>query len=711
MRLFLDQAVSTKSAPNENLGRELLELHTVGRGSHTEDDVKNVRPHPHRLEGRPMWRTSPAYGYAPEDHWTGQVTCWAGRTPTPAPDGRGGQGLPSLPRPPPGDRAPDRPQAGREVRLRRPAEALVDRLARVYLDNGTADQAGAAGARRLPGVPEPATARRSRDPGEDVVATYRLLRVRSPEADQRPGRGQRRLWQAAALGSSPFSWPRPDGQPVRQRAPGPRPSRMLASMGAHYRSCRAAGGRRRTPLPLADGLGAGSCPIRFDLLVDHLSQVMLHRARPPPCSQACCEADRHQARGSGSPRNHALLGWKMNRALLDDVPRLPRLLPPVTAMTPPRPLLRRVRRGSPAAACSPAPRPSLGTTTAFGSAVVTRLRRAATCPRRPSWSCSRCAAPPTACRSSCPHGDPVYYHARPRIAIPHERLLATDGFFGLHPELAPAAPLVERRQAGGRPRHRTPGRPTAPTSRRWRRSRTPTPAPTPAWAGSTGWSAPTASTPRCRPSTSAAGSRRARWSDRHPADTGDSVDDVRWPAPRVDQRTRPRMRSLHTAVGRQRPRPWRRRCARCSGPTPTSSRCATRPSSPPNGADYDDNDLGRALPRPRGSIRGDVGIEVLTVDHGDWDHHTDLGTLGWGRMVRQAAALGQAVAAFFTDLGTLGDNVTLVVLSEFGRRVKENANYGLDHGYGNVMFLAGAGVKGGYYGRWPGPRRRRSTPT
>ena len=43
----------------------------------------------------------------------------------------------------------------------------------------------------------------------------------------------------------------------------------------------------------------------------------------------------------------------------------------------------------------------------------------------------------------------------------------------------------------------------------------------------------------------------------------------------------------------------------------------------------------------------------------------------------------------------------MVVLSEFGRRVKENANYGLDHGYGNVMFVLGAGVSGGYYGRWP----------
>ena len=63
-------------------------------------------------------------------------------------------------------------------------------------------------------------------------------------------------------------------------------------------------------------------------------------------------------------------------------------------------------------------------------------------------------------------------------------------------------------------------------------------------------------------------------------------------------------------------------------------------------------------------------------------------------MVRNAGELASAVAAFFTDLGPLADKVTLVALSEFGRRVAENANMGLDHGYGNVMFLAGAGVQG-----------------
>jgi uncharacterized protein (DUF1501 family) len=126
-------------------------------------------------------------------------------------------------------------------------------------------------------------------------------------------------------------------------------------------------------------------------------------------------------------------------------------------------------------------------------------------------------------------------------------------------------------------------------------------------------------------------------------------------------------------------------------------------ATPANGAAYPDGDLGRAMAAAARVVRGDVGVEVVTVDQGDWDMHSDLGTVQGGRMVRNAGELASAVAAFFTDLGPLADKVTLVALSEFGRRVAENANMGLDHGYGNVMFLAGAGVRGGsYYGTWPG---------
>ena len=51
-----------------------------------------------------------------------------------------------------------------------------------------------------------------------------------------------------------------------------------------------------------------------------------------------------------------------------------------------------------------------------------------------------------------------------------------------------------------------------------------------------------------------------------------------------------------------------------------------------------------------------------------------------------------ALKAFFADLGAAASRVTVVTISEFGRRVEENGDGGLDHGYGNAMLLLGAGV-------------------
>ena len=67
--------------------------------------------------------------------------------------------------------------------------------------------------------------------------------------------------------------------------------------------------------------------------------------------------------------------------------------------------------------------------------------------------------------------------------------------------------------------------------------------------------------------------------------------------------------------------------------------------------------------------------------------HVDVGTAVDGDMARSVTELSKSVAAFFTDLGTESSRVTVVTISEFGRRVEENSSLGLDHGYGNVMFL------------------------
>ena len=117
---------------------------------------------------------------------------------------------------------------------------------------------------------------------------------------------------------------------------------------------------------------------------------------------------------------------------------------------------------------------------------------------------------------------------------------------------------------------------------------------------------------------------------------------------------------------------------------------------------YPGSSLGQSLATAAQIIRGDVGVEVITVDQGDWDMHTDMGGVDGGWMWDNAEDLASSIVAFFADLGTQRDKVTLVTLSEFGRRVEENDSGGTDHGYGNVMFVAGAGVRGGYHARWPG---------
>jgi uncharacterized protein (DUF1501 family) len=125
--------------------------------------------------------------------------------------------------------------------------------------------------------------------------------------------------------------------------------------------------------------------------------------------------------------------------------------------------------------------------------------------------------------------------------------------------------------------------------------------------------------------------------------------------------------------------------------------------TPANGASYPDSGLGDALRDVARLIKADVGLQVAAVDYGDWDMHADQGDIDGGWMVDHLAELSQALAAFATDLGTGMNDVTLVTLTEFGRRVEENGSGGTDHGFGQAVFLMGDGVKGGQvHGTWPG---------
>ena len=123
-------------------------------------------------------------------------------------------------------------------------------------------------------------------------------------------------------------------------------------------------------------------------------------------------------------------------------------------------------------------------------------------------------------------------------------------------------------------------------------------------------------------------------------------------------------------------------------------------ASPHNGATYDDRDsFAKGLRQVAQLIRADVGLDAASVDLSGWDSHFTQKTLIEPLMLR----LAKGLAAFRQDLGPRMATTTVVVMTEFGRRVAENSAFGTDHGRGSAMFVLGGGVKGGrVIGPWPG---------
>jgi hypothetical protein len=122
-----------------------------------------------------------------------------------------------------------------------------------------------------------------------------------------------------------------------------------------------------------------------------------------------------------------------------------------------------------------------------------------------------------------------------------------------------------------------------------------------------------------------------------------------------------------------------------------------------NGAVYPAKSvLGAALADAAVLLRANLGVQTITLDVGNWDMHSGLGITGNGWMATQLADLAGSLAAFATDLGPLLDRVTVLTISEFGRRVTENGSGGVDHGHGNAVMLLGGGLLPGVHGTWPG---------
>jgi len=293
-----------------------------------------------------------------------------------------------------------------------------------------------------------------------------------------------------------------------------------------------------------------------------------------------------------------------------------------------------------------------------------------------------------------PIGDPNYYTARPTIAVPKASVIAGDGMFGLHPAFAPlqarwAAGTFGAVHAVGQP---NPSRSHFQAMEEMERAAAGTSVRT-GWldrmlgvAGATfpiagvamGTSAPARLLAGPTPSTSMLtvdGFKLGGDDARSPmmATIGKLYDGA------PDLLAAP-VRAVGQATG-------------TVAALPAYTPAATYPATA----------LGGALQDVARLVKANVGLMAATVDFGDWDMHEGLGTPVKGqRMYDHLTELALALEAFATDLGPAFGRVTLVTLSEFGRRVAENGSHGVDHGNGNAMLLLGGGVRGGkVHGAWP----------
>jgi uncharacterized protein (DUF1501 family) len=123
---------------------------------------------------------------------------------------------------------------------------------------------------------------------------------------------------------------------------------------------------------------------------------------------------------------------------------------------------------------------------------------------------------------------------------------------------------------------------------------------------------------------------------------------------------------------------------------------------PQNGAEYPRSQFGQRLLQIAQLVKANVGLEIAFADVGGWDTHVNQGS-STGQLAQRLDDFSRSIAALVTDLGDRMDDVVILTMSEFGRMARENGNRGTDHGHAGALFVIGGHVKGGkVHGKWPG---------
>ena len=304
-----------------------------------------------------------------------------------------------------------------------------------------------------------------------------------------------------------------------------------------------------------------------------------------------------------------------------------------------------------------------------------------------------------------PHGDADYYHLRSQLAIAEPSSgndktgIDLDGFFGLHPSLRPFKDLWDEKalavvHAVGSPdpthshfdamdymERGTPGEKTIATG----------------WIGRHLQTAPWQNTSPFR-AIGMGGIMQASLRGPIPVTTLQSIADFHLQGD-VNQLSeiRQRLDSLY-GLGSS----LDNAAKDTFNAVDLLSKVNISNYTPAGGAQYPQTEYGMALQQVAQIAKADIGLEVACVDIGGWDTHNAEGATD-GELPKLLDELSSGLAALYKDMGERAKKMTVVTMSEFGRRAHENGSGGTDHGHGNCMFVLGGGINGGkVYGQWPG---------
>ena len=305
-----------------------------------------------------------------------------------------------------------------------------------------------------------------------------------------------------------------------------------------------------------------------------------------------------------------------------------------------------------------------------------------------------------------PHGESEYYRARPTIAIAKpgatDGALDLDGFFGLHPRMAPFKPLWDR---GDLAIVHASGSPDTTRShfdaQDYMESATPGIKST-----HDGWLNRYLQGSGIGEQGSGGNPLRAI------AFTNQMPRSLQGPAPSLaissasefaiaDMGARASFEEIYDAA---KDRTLHGTAAEAFDAMKMLAKKTTSEYSPSNGAQYPRTPFGQALQEIARLAKSDVGLEVAFAESTQWDHHVNEGS-SQGQIANRLDDFSRGVAALAHDLGDRMGDTVILTMSEFGRAVAENGSRGTDHGHGNAMFVIGGGVKGHQvYGTWPGLR-------